>query len=171
MSKKETDNAPGRPSPSPEPSDVWLPRLVRLLDDQIADAQRLSALSRAQGELAAAGEVEGVVELLEERAPLVEAMQRRGGEFEPFAKNMGEMLRAVAPRYRELLVEKIARIEAMVAIINQQDDIDRVALERTRDRLAQEIAGVGRGKSALSAYGRERGDVSENSARYQDREG
>ncbi len=61
------------------------------------------------------------------------------------------------------------RIQALVGLINQQDEIDRAALERVRDRLAGDLAGMTRGRSALDAYGRESGEGT-GGPRYQDRE-
>ncbi|MGQ0627865.1 MAG: hypothetical protein ACT4PL_07165 [Phycisphaerales bacterium] len=166
-----------RSTPSPSSSDlhgrpeVWLPRLIRLLDDQLADANTLSALSRAQAAAAAAGEIDEIVEILGQREPIVEAMTARGTDLEPFAKGMGTFMAQVAPRYRDLVGERITQIDALVGVVNQQDELDRAALERYRDRIATDLAGVGKARTALAAYGRDRSDVDDHGPRFQDHRG
>ena len=135
-------------------SDVWLPRLLRLLDDQIADAHRLRACSLAQAPLAAAGDVDGVSAVLDERELVIDVMAVRSEDLAPFVRELGTLLRQVAPRYQDAISEKIKTLEVITQLVQQQDEIDLTMVERTRDRLSGEIAGVARGRSALAAYGR-----------------
>ena len=149
-----TNSTPADQSPSWPSSDVWLPRLLRLLDEQLADANRLRACSLAQAPLAAAGDVDGVSAVLDERELIIDVMAARSEDLAPFVRELATLLRQVAPRYQDLISEKIKTLEVITQLVQQQDEIDLAMVEHTRDRLSSEIAGVARGRSALAAYGR-----------------
>lgn len=123
--------------------------LLSLLEEMRDLFGQIDALSQRQCDLIEAEEHEPLLTLLEERQLLINrlaGLKRRadplrerweseggGGEDSP----VGECLRGMA---------------RIAAGIEQRDAMDKRAIEARRNVLAKELAGLGRGKVAVSSY-------------------
>ena len=135
---------------------LWLPRLTRVIDDQLVLAQRLDEMSRRQHALALEGDVPAILSVLADREPVVAQMTALALQFEPFAGRLGMLSARLEPADREALIERITRLDALVAGINERDEADRRTLERRRIEIGAELVGLGKGREAVSAYGTSR---------------
>jgi len=143
-------------------------RLRELLEEQESLFLRLEALSRQQGRLVRDERTDDLLRVLGERQGVVEALERTAAALEPFRAAWESVLAEARPDQRDRLARQVERLSELAAGIAAQDDADRRLIEERRDRLAGDLAGVGRVRGAVAAYGAARGRPA---ARFQDREG
>lgn len=149
------------------PPERWLPRLLRLLDRQLALCAGLDSMSERQSELVATGDGPAVLEVLVARQPLVDELVSVAGELEPFVRTMGALIPALAAGDRAEVIGRIGRIDEHLSTISARDEADGESLRVQRERAGRELAELSRGRSALSAYG----DVPPQGPAFQDRQG
>ncbi len=162
-----------QPSSGPDastPADrrPWYASLAEGLTLQLAEAERLDDLSAAQHAALAAGEVDAVPDLLDARQPVVERLSTLAQQCEPLAARLASSWSAVPEIDRENLSAAVARLGELIAAISARDAEDRVSLERHRNLVSEQIAGLDRGRGAVGAYLAE--DATPHRA-FQDREG
>jgi predicted nuclease with TOPRIM domain len=143
-------------------------RLAELLEQQESLFLRLDALSRRQSQLVLDEQTDDLLRVLGERQELVEALEQASREAEPYRRRWDEVLAAAAPAQRERIRAQVERLAQLAAEIAARDDADRREIERRRDRLAGDLAGVGRVRGAVAAYGPVR---QRPAAKFQDTEG
>ncbi|HZW09269.1 MAG TPA: hypothetical protein VFF69_05135 [Phycisphaerales bacterium] len=143
-------------------------RLADLLDRQEALFTRLDALSREQGRLVRDEATDELLRVLGRRQELVEALEKASRETEPYRTRWDEVLAGAGPALRDRIRAQVERLAELAAGIASRDDADRREIERKRDQLAGELAGVGRVRGAVAAYGPGR---ARPGAKFQDREG
>ena len=148
----------------------WFPMLQRLLNEQAELCAGLEALSARQSQSVRDGDTDALLGVLGQRQPLVDRVTRINAMLEPFRAQREALLPRLAPPQRDGVVQKIGRIAALVESVRARDDADRAALERQRTRVADELAGLARGRGAAAAYAGCSGAAG-NTARYQDRKG
>ena len=149
--------------------DLWLPRLGRILDDQIALYRALSDLSERQSKIVASGETDDLITLLGQRQTLIERVTALNEELEPFTSRWNELSPRLAEARKSEIRERLDALESLVATIAERDERDRIALEQRRDTVTTELKGDSQRRGALNAYA-----ASNNQAhvpRYQDRRG
>jgi len=142
-------------------------RLSRVLDDVERLCAELGEMSRRQGMDLDEGRAEDAAAVVGERVRLVarleEAARELGPDAESFERRLREMPEAAASRARAQAAAMAAAVGAVLA----RDAEDAELLRGERDRLSSEMSGLGRGKSAIGAYGGAR----EAGPTMQDREG
>lgn len=145
----------------------WRERFESLVERQHALYGALDALSQRQTELVDAGDAEGVLAILRQRQSIVEEIVSVSEEARPYRDRLasGE----IEPEARERLSQRVGSIERLASEISERDERDRKALAASRERVAAELAEVGRGRRAVNAYGT--GSAGQTGARFQDREG
>ena len=143
-----------------------LGELIRLLEEQKSLIERLGDLARRQGALIEDGHTEALLELLSERQGIMDRFVISQDGLSRLAESLrpaGDLAETSRNRVGEL-VEDISR---QLAEILGLDDRDREALRAGRDRLGEELSGLGAARQARSAYLKSRSV----SNRFADREG
>jgi len=149
--------------------DTWTERFEAIVERQFALYGALDALSQKQTELVDAGDAEGVLAILRQRQGIVEEIVDLAERARVYRDQLGSGAAGVAPGARERLTSRVGAIERLADEINARDERDRQSLAASRERIARELAEVGRGRRAVSAYGAS--DSGTAGARFQDREG
>ncbi len=137
---------------APEQPASWYPRLLRLLDEQLALAGRLEAWAARQRAHVASGDLPGILGDLEAREPLVVELTRRAEEIEPFVRDARGPASVLDATQRHEVQERLTGIEERLEAVNRLDAQDERALLAMKDALAAEIANLRVGRAALGAY-------------------
>jgi hypothetical protein len=143
----------------------WRERFESLVERQAALYGALDALSQRQTELVDAGDAEGVLAILRQRQTIVEEIVSVAEEARPYRDRLAS--EELEPEARERLSQRVGSIERLASEISDRDERDRRSLAASRERVAAELAEVGRGRRALNAYGA----GGQSGAKFQDREG
>lgn len=150
----------------------WLPMLGRLLDEQCELCAGLEALSARQSQAVRDGDTDALLGVLGQRQPLVDRVSQINATLEPFRAQRETLLGRLSPVHRDGVVQKVGKIAALVESVRARDDADRAALERQRTQVADELAGLTRGRGAAAAYaGYQTAMGGGHAARFQDRKG
>ncbi len=147
---------------------VWMPRLTRILDEQVAQYTRLAELSKAQSALVREGDADDLLRLLAERQVIVERVNALNEDLAPFTRAWSELLPKLPQADRDSLRTRLDALDGLMVAIAQADDADRAALEQRRSSVSNEINGLGQQRGAVHAYG---GDRAPYQPRYQDTKG
>lgn len=144
-------------------ADEWLATLRAVVQSQREVLGQLDALSLRQGALIDAGEGEALLVLLAEREAFVSDAVAR-------ARAVDE-LRARAPALDALQGQEVRAMLDGLAMLAQQvaerDAQDAQRLRGVMNRVAEEVAGSVKARSALSSYAPARADT----PRFQDTQG
>ena len=138
--------------------------LLALLQEMRALYGQLDALSQRQGELIEAEEHEPFLTLLEERQHLINGLLGLKRRIDPLRERW-EAEGGVADSPVGECLRGIARISTG---IEERDAMDRRAIEGRRNVLAKELAGLGKGRAAVSSYS---GQDRPGGPKFQDVEG
>ncbi|HYC99921.1 MAG TPA: flagellar export chaperone FlgN, partial [Phycisphaerales bacterium] len=154
------------PPPPPTPSerldfssgghgepDVWLPRLQRLISDQLVLAGELDAIDLRKADALAAGNMEGYLGLLEDRQPVIDAITVLNEDLRPFADRFAVLAASLKDEQREAVYAQAGRLDAALAAITQRDTAEAQVLAERRDEVARDLANLNAGRAALGAYG------------------
>ncbi|GAB4550771.1 MAG: hypothetical protein Tsb0013_12640 [Phycisphaerales bacterium] len=149
--------------------DLWLPRLARILDDQIALYRSLSELSSRQSSIIETGETDALLSVLGQRQSLVERITDLNEELEPFTQRWDELSCRLSDDRKAGIRERLDALDVLVGEIARRDERDRLALERQRDAVSTELKGNAQNRGALNAYAA--ASRQPHVPRYQDRKG
>jgi len=151
-----------------ERPEVWGPRLVRILDRQLACARALLELARGQAGLIENERSDDLIALLAERQSRVDEIDRLAADLEPFTARWDDLAPALDSAHRAAIADRTGELERILAEVTTLDDADRQALETRRSEMADRINTVSRRRHAVAAYGPPPGG---RGPRFQDREG
>lgn len=146
-------------------------RISGAIDQTHAAYQELDALSRSQEELVGRDEGEELLELLSRRQVLVDRLAELDRALTPLRQEWdrsGAPSPAPTAAQRADVQSRLAAIADLASWVAHRDTAAVRSLQRRRDALAEELADLGRSKSARSAYGPE---PAAGGPRFQDREG
>ncbi len=165
-----TPPAPGQGTPTQSAASAMAHERVERLLALIAQQQRLidqvETLSVHQASLVTSDDGEKLLALLGERQALIEGLEALAGQAGPVRRELEPGLGLVDPRRRDELVKREAVLAQTITRVSRRDAEHARTLAGRRDRLADELAGLGRTRRAVQAYGGESGDVPPN---FQDR--
>ena len=130
----------------------WYPRLLRLLDEQLALAGRLESLATRQREHVLRGELADVIDVLARREPIVSDLTAHAEEIEPFVRDARNPASALDATQRHEVQERLTGIEERLEAVNRLDAHDERALVAMKDALAAEIASLRVSRAAVGAY-------------------
>lgn len=142
-------------------------RLDTILTEHESLYERLDALSERQSGLIDEDKTDELLGVLAERQRVVDRLLTIGEDLKPFQARWDDLLARLDGERRESLRAKVHGIQEAARRVNERDDRDRARLAAQRKSLADEIAGVGRSRGALNAYGGRAAPT----PRYQDRQG
>lgn len=145
----------------------WRERFESLVERQAALYGALDALSQRQTEMVGAGDAEGVLEILRQRQRIIEELVIVTERTRPYRDRWTQAGPGVEPGVGDRIARRIVAIERLAAEISGRDEGDRERLAERRERVAAELADVGRARRAVHAYGGSNG----GGASFQDREG
>lgn len=128
-------------------------------------ATRLAALSRSQSARIASGDVEGAMEIMTEREPLVEDLAAVSAELRRRASELARLLDETTPAERRRLRDAIDESQAELDAVAERDGADLRALEASRAFVGEGMTEHARARAAVGAY-----DGGRAVARVQDRE-
>ncbi|MDX2117364.1 MAG: hypothetical protein SFY96_04190 [Planctomycetota bacterium] len=135
-------------------------RLLAVIAQQQKLIEQVESLAGHQAQLVAADDAgERLLSLLAERQVLIEGLEALAGQARPVRRELEPHLGLVDPRRRDELVKREAILAQTIARVAKRDQEDAGRLAQRRDRLADEIAGLGRNRRAMSAYGGEPGQI------------
>jgi len=146
----------------------WERRVESLVDSLRGLYGQLDGLSRRQGELLAGDKLDALLALLRERQGVIDKIAVAAEELGPYVRDWDALAGRLDEETRSRIRGGIDEIEATARAVGRRDDEHRRALESQRNRVADQLAGVGRGRAAVSAYG---GGKRVASPRFQDRQG
>ncbi|RMH14328.1 MAG: hypothetical protein D6695_01535 [Planctomycetota bacterium] len=147
----------------------WLEGFEQTLDTLTSTYGQLDALSRRQESLIETGEMEQLLSLLSERQGLIQQLEATVPAFDAGRKAWEQNVNSLTESKRCDVQRRVKAIEQMASEIAARDEAASKDLDRLRDELADQMAGLGRGSAAVSAYGQK--DKQPPSPRFQDRRG
>lgn len=143
-----------RPNGDAEPrSDVLVRRMLALLERQQELAERLEALARRQHEVVGDDQGRALADLLGRREELVRALEDAEAALRPLRAMWSGGEVAADTEERRQVQRRCQAIAATLARIAEQDAAMLRRLEQERERLAETLAGLTRGREAMAAYG------------------
>jgi len=142
-------------------------RLRELLAEQESLFLRLEALSKQQSRFVEDEQTDDLLRVLGERQGVIEALERAARELEPYRTQWEAVLAGARPEQRERFSRQVEQLAELAVSIAARDDADRRVIEDRRDKLAGDLAGMGRVRGAVAAYGPAK---SQPGAKFQDRE-
>lgn len=134
------------------PSSLWMQPVRHLLDEQSELCIAFERLSSRQTSLIHTGQIDELLSILQERQGLLDRIVGIHRMLEPFHEVRDEAMGGLSNADRVSLQGRIDAVAAAVDRIRRQDDADRRELERQRQRVADELAGVSRLRGAAAAY-------------------
>lgn len=126
-------------------------RLESLLNEAGELVDQLQAVGAEQRHAIESGQVQQIVEVVAKRDPIVQSMIRVGEELGAFIEDPATQAVISEQTYSGALL-RIAGYEHTMKRLREQDARDQAQMEKTRDKIAAQLAGMGSGKSALRAY-------------------
>ncbi len=145
----------------------WRGALDGLITRQLELYGELDALSGQQRGLIDEGDADRLVGLLGRRSRIVEAIAETTARFEPFTRCWDDVTRSLGESALRDVQRRLDAVAELAAAVARRDAEDGGAIRKKRDELADRLSGLGRSKSAISAYA----GPGRHGARYQDREG
>ena len=127
------------------------PRLQSLIDEAQSLMDKLDSLSEGQRDAIESGDVDQIVEIIKSREPIVRGLVCVGEEIGVLIDNP-KMLGAIEQSQRKNALDRIALIEESMTKLRKRDQEDQILMETTRDRIAEQLSGMGNNQSALRAY-------------------
>jgi len=126
-------------------------RLGTLLDETGTLVDQLGAIGEQQSHAIETGQVRQIVEIVATREPIVQALVRVGEELGALIEDSSTRT-MLGDEVMERALRRMAVYEHTMKRLRERDAQDQQRMERARDQLAAQIAGMGAGKSALRAY-------------------
>lgn len=145
----------------------WADRLDRALDAVRGLYGQLDALSLRQTRLIQDDALDELLELLADRQRVIDDLNDAIRGVSPYAARWDELMPRLAEPKRTAVERSMEGIRRMAASVDRRDSADHAALRDRRKAIADELAGMGRARSAMQAYK----DGSGHTPRFQDREG
>jgi hypothetical protein len=133
--------------------EVWLPRLLRLLADQLEVTHELEGIDARKSAALSNGEMELYLALLDERQPVITRLTELNEGLKPFADRFALLATSLKEEQREAVYAQAGRLDAALMAITQRDAAESAVLASRRDQVARDLANVRTGKSAMGAYG------------------
>jgi hypothetical protein len=154
------------PPPPPPPSErfdfsagshaepeVWLPRLLRLLGDQLELAGQIEVVDANKAAALLEEDMDLYLVLLEERQPLITRLTELNEELKPFAERFALLATSLKDEQREAVYAQAGALDAALSQITERDTAEAALLAERRDGLARDLSNVRTGRAALGAYG------------------
>ena len=167
-SHEQPGATPGDQSALHERPDIWGPRLLRILGEQVSHFEQLDELSVAQGELINTGRSDELLALLSRRQVLVDRITDINTELEPFLSQWRTLAPALPDALSQEIGQTMGTIDRLVEKITARDDADKTTLDQRRGAIQQELGSVARGRNAVAAYA---STGTTQPPRFQDRNG
>ncbi len=142
-------------------------RLGELLAEQELLFLQLDALSKQQSRFVQDEHTDELLRILGERQGVVENLERASRHLEPYRAEWDAVLAGARPEQRDRFARQVEQLADLAAAIGARDDADRRIIEERRDKLAGDLAGLGRVQGAVAAYGPSQ---ARPDARFQDME-
>lgn len=143
---------PGTPhSDAQDRADLLAARLEALLAETGSLVDQLEAVGDQQHHAIESGQVRQIVEIVETREPLVRSLVRVGEELNAFIEDR-DARTALGDEIMERALRRIAIYEHTMKRLRERDAQDQQCMEKARDQIASQLAGMGSGKNALRAY-------------------
>lgn len=127
-------------------------RLRRLLEEQRELCRSLDVLGVQQETCIEADDTDGLLRVLAERQSIVDRVSVVSAELEPLRVRKDEIFANISEDQRAEVKLVVGELNELAERITRRDDAQRVMLEAKRARLAEQIAGVNRGRGAVAAY-------------------
>jgi hypothetical protein len=143
-------------------------RISGAIDRTHAVYQELDAVSRSQEDLIDRDEGQELLELLARRQVLVDRLTELDRDLTPLRQEWDRSGASAPASQRAHVQSRLAAIADLASWVAHRDSAAVRGLQRRRDALAEELADLGRSKSARSAYG---STPPAGGPRFQDREG
>jgi len=126
-------------------------RLQSLVDEAKSLLDKLNSLSDGQRDAIESGDVEQIVEIVTCREPIVRGLVCVGEEIGAFIENP-DTIGQIGQAERQIALDRIVLIENDMAKLRERDQQDQVLMQTTRDRIAEQLSGMGNNQTALRAY-------------------
>lgn len=133
--------------------EVWLPRLQRLLGDQIELAGQLETIDASKSAALLDEDMDMYLVLLEERQPLITRLTELNEELKPFADRFALLATSLKDEQREAVYAQAGQLDAALQQITERDTAEAAWLAERRDGIARDLSNVRTGRAALGAYG------------------
>ncbi len=126
-------------------------RLEALLTHAGTLIEQLEAVGNQQRHAIESEQVQQIVEVVAIREPIVRGMVEVGEELGAFIEDPATRS-TLGKATLERALRQVASFEHAMKRMRERDAQDQERMEQTRNKLAQQLAGTGTGKSALRAY-------------------
>jgi hypothetical protein len=131
---------------------MWMPRLSRLLNEQIQLATKLNAIGEVRSEALAASDIEKYVELLDQREAPISEMLAKSEQINPFIHRMPTLMASLKHSEQEGLRNQLRQLDDLLELINQRDEAEAQLLAFERSALARALAEHHVGAHAVARY-------------------
>lgn len=138
--------------PYAEPAN-WLPRLHKLVGDQLLLAQRLLSHADDLDASAAEADDERLEDVLEQREAVIREMLLIGEDLRPLLERFTQLATGLRTTEQQVVQERVLELDTLLEQVAQRDGGVQRTLEGRRGQIARALAGVQTARSAASAYG------------------
>jgi len=136
-----------------QPTSRWTPVLLKLLDEQRELCMRLESLSREQTSHVEAGRTDALIGVLSDRQRVIDRVVEINDRLEPFRSRREALMNRMSSGEQQGVQVRIDAIADSVERVRARDDADRLALEKQRSIVGDELTSLTRGRGAMTAYG------------------
>lgn len=150
-------------------SGEWHEQLHRTLDEVAGAYRQLGALSRRLITGVENGEVEDLLDVLDERSACIAALEEITTEYEAGLSAFERSSSTLVPAVRAELMASITEIQESATALEECDAKAARLLEEHRRSISSEMSAMSQRSAAVAAYSGGRGTTP--AARFQDREG
>ncbi len=134
-------------------SEVWLPRLHKLIRDQMALARRLGELGDEARRAVEHEEAQGLHPALDQRDAVLREMGLLAEDIRPSLEAFGRLSANLTDEQRRGVQQRIVELDEALALVAAGDEDLQRLIERRRGELGRELAQLASARSAAATYG------------------
>lgn len=136
----------------------WLPRMHKLVGDQLLLAKRLLSYADALDEAAmevepAPGRGDALGAVLDQREAVIREMTLLGEDLRPMLERFTTLATALRTAEEEAIQARVVELDAALSEVAERDKATQRTLEQRRGQIAKELAGMQQARGAASVYG------------------
>lgn len=133
--------------------EVWLPRLLRLIEDQLTLTRQIDGIDERKARALHENDMDAYLAHLEERQPVIDSLTSLNDALKPFADRFAILAASLKEEQRNTVFAQAGKLDAALHQITLRDTDEAALIATRREQIARELGGLRNGRNALGAYG------------------